>query len=68
MADIWIGLLTDTQKRAGYAVYQDEDFVWLWHTKNGKADIIGVWLYETCRIKQVRDLAQQHMEEENAVS
>ncbi len=60
----YVGLLTDTQKRAGYFISQDEDFVWLWHKRNGNPDIIGVFLYQNATIKQVRDHAQWHLGEE----
>ena len=62
----WIGLLTDEQKRAGYFVSQDDDFVWLWRGENtDHPDIIGVWLYEHCRIKDIRDKAQESINETN---
>lgn len=57
----FIGLLTHEQKQAGYFVTQDQDFVWLWWGKNGHFDILQTWLYEDCRIKQVRDFAENHM-------
>ena len=58
----FIGLLSHAQKQAGYFVSQDEDFVWLWKARNGRADIKAVFLYETVTIKQVRETAQKDME------
>ncbi len=55
----YIGLLTDEQKRAGYFVAQDEDFVYLFLGRNGDAKIIGIWNYETVRIKDIRDRATE---------
>lgn len=56
------GLLTDAQKRAGYFVTQDDDFIWLWHRRDGNPGIIAVFLYDDCRIKQVRESADIDME------
>jgi len=58
----FIGLLTDQQKRAGYFTTQSQDFVWLWHRRDGNPDIIAVWLYDGCQIKQVREAADDDME------
>ena len=57
----FIGLLTHEQKQAGYFVSQNEDFVWLWHGKNGHPDIIAVWLYDQVRVKEIRDTAEEHL-------
>jgi len=57
----FIGLLTHTQKQAGYFVSQDEDFVWLWKEKDNKPDIVAVFLYENATIKQVREECQKHL-------
>ncbi len=56
---IYIGLLTDNQKRAGYFVGQDEDFIYLFHRRNGTPELIAIFLYETATIKQVRDRATE---------
>jgi predicted nuclease of predicted toxin-antitoxin system len=56
---IYIGLLTDAQKRAGFFVTQDEDFVYLFHRDEGTPKIIRIFLYETARIKEVRDAAEE---------
>ena len=53
----YIGLLTDAQKRAGYFVTQDEDFVYLWHRRNGNPECIKVFLYEDVRLKEIREAA-----------
>lgn len=53
------GLLTNEQKRVGYFVTQDEDFVFLWHGRDGNPDIIAVFLYDDVRIKQVREAADE---------
>lgn len=59
----FIGLLTHQQKQAGFFITQDDDFVYLWRGRNGShPDIVGIWLYEDCRIKQVRDMADAQME------
>lgn len=52
------GLLTESQKRAGYFITQDEDFVFLWHRRNGNPDCIAIFLYEDCKIKDVRNAAE----------
>lgn len=54
----FIGLLTHQQKQAGYFVSQDEDFIYLWHRRNGNPGIIAVFLYENATVKQIRDAAQ----------
>jgi len=56
------GLLTDAQKRAGYFVTQDEDFVFVWRSKP-HPEPIAVFLYNTCRIKDCRDAVDRDMEE-----
>lgn len=57
---IFIGLLTHQQKQAGYFVSQDEDFVYLWHRRNGNPEIIAIFLYNDVKIKQVREEADKH--------
>lgn len=59
----YIGLLTHQQKQAGYFITQDEDFIWLWHGRNGNPDIIAVFLYETARVKEIRDTAEKYKQE-----
>jgi len=61
------GLLTDAQKRAGYFVTQDPDFVYLWHRRDGNPDIIAIFLYEDCRIKQVREAADADIRLQNEI-
>ena len=58
---IYIGLLTHQQKQAGYFVSQDEDFVYLYHRANGNPRCLGVFIYETVTIKEVRDKAEVDM-------
>lgn len=58
---IFIGLLTDQQKQAGYFVSQDDDFVYLYHRANGNPRCLAVFLYETATIKEVRDEAEVDM-------
>ncbi|KKM73566.1 hypothetical protein LCGC14_1409170 [marine sediment metagenome] len=58
----WVGLLTDQQKRAGYFISQTEDFIYLWHRRNGNPDIIAVFLYENATVKQIRDEAGNHLQ------
>ena len=57
---IFIGLLTHQQKQAGYFVTQDEDFVFLWHGRNGNSSIIAIFLYADVKIKEVREAADKH--------
>jgi len=59
----FIGLLTHEQKQAGYFVSQDADHVWVWKARNGKADLVCVFLYETVTIKQVREAAEKDRQE-----
>ena len=56
---IFIGLLTDTQKRAGYFVAQDEDFVFLFHRANGNPKIVAIFDYNTVTIKTIREVVEQ---------
>jgi hypothetical protein len=58
---IYVGLLTDAQKRAGCFVMQDEDSIYLFHKDNGKPRVISVFLYETVTIKEVRDAAEHYL-------
>jgi hypothetical protein len=53
----YVGLLTDEQKRAGYFVSQDEDFIYLWHRMNGNPECIAVFDYETATIREIRERA-----------
>ena len=57
----WIGLLTDEQKRAGYAISQDDDFIWLWKARNGNAELVAVFLYDNATVKEIREKAQTHL-------
>jgi len=67
----YIVLLTDAQKKAGYFVTQDEDFIWLWRgdKKTGEEPhhpmIIAVFLYQDAKVKQIRDTAENNLREEN---
>lgn len=54
---IFIGLLTHSQKQAGYFVSQDEDFIYLFHRDAGDPRIVAIFLYETARVKEIRDMA-----------
>jgi len=58
----WQGLLADKQHRMGYGTTQDEDFIYLWHGKNGDARLVACFLYETARIKEIRDRLEQDFE------
>lgn len=60
---IFIGLLTHQQKQAGYFVSQDEDFVYLFHRRNGNPVCIAIFLYDNVRIKEIRDTAEIHRQE-----
>ena len=59
---IFIGLLTDQQKQAGYFVSQDEDFIFLWHGKKSNPHPIGVFIYKDARVSQIREHCQAHLE------
>jgi len=59
----YIGLLTDAQKRAGFFIAQDEDFIYLFHRDEGKPIIVSIFLYETATVKEVRDAAEKAMKE-----
>ena len=52
------GLLTDSQKRAGYFVTQDEDFVFVFRSRPF-VNPIAIFLYDQCRIKDVRDAVER---------
>lgn len=54
----YIGLLTHKQKQSGYFVSQDEDFIYLWHGRNGSPRIVSIFLYDTATIKEVREKAE----------
>lgn len=56
---IFIGLLTDQQKQAGYFVSQDEDFIYLFHNDEGFPRCIGIFPYETATVKEIRDKASE---------
>ena len=58
----YIGLLTDAQKRLGYFVSQDDDFIWLYHRNSGTPRVVTVWLYDICKIKDVREAAEKDIE------
>lgn len=55
----FIGLLTDKQKRAGYFVGQDEDFIWLYHKHKGRPRLVATFLYQTATIREIRDKAEE---------
>lgn len=59
----FIGLLTHQQKQAGYFLTQNEDFIWLWHRRNGNPICIAIFLYADARVKQIRDMADEHRQE-----
>lgn len=61
---IYIGLLTHQQKQSGFCITQDEDFIYLWHGRNGVAECKAVFLYETARVKEIRDKAEEYRKEE----
>ena len=60
---IFIGLLTHQQKQAGYFVSEDEDFIYLWHRRNGSPEMIATFLYENATVKEIRDTAEKHRQE-----
>ena len=55
----YIGLLTDAQKREGFFVTQDEDFIYVFHRDSGNPKMIGIFPYETATIKEVRDTTEE---------
>jgi len=59
----FIGLLTHQQKQDGYFVSQDEDFIYLFHGRNGNPKIVGLFLYETATVKEIRNMAEKHRQE-----
>lgn len=59
---IYIGLLTDKQKRAGFFVAQDEDFIYLFRNNNGKAHCLAIFNYEVARVKEIRDVAEKELQ------
>ena len=60
---IYIGLLTHQQKQAGFCITQDQDFIYLWHGKNGIAMCRAVFLYENATVKEIRDTAEKYRQE-----
>lgn len=60
----YIGLLTDAQKRAGCFITQDDDFIFLWHGRNGHPDVIAIYPYQFARVKQIRDDAEKWLKED----
>lgn len=56
----YIGLLTHTQKQAGFFATQDEDFIYLFHGKNGNAICKAIFEYETARVKEIREKAEKY--------
>ena len=60
---IFVGLLSDQQKRASYFVTQDEDFIWLWYGKNTNSPYcIGIFLYLDAKVREIREYCQAHLE------
>ena len=59
----FIGLLTDRQKRAGYFVTQDDDFIYVYHRDAGNPKIVAIFPYETATIKEVRDETERALHE-----
>jgi len=55
----YIGLLTDAQKRYGLFITQDEDFIYLWHGRNGSAVVKAIFPYETATVKEIREKAEE---------
>ncbi len=64
----FIGLLTAKQKEAGYFVSQDEDFIWVWHGRNNTPNCVAILSYEFATVRQVREAAQKHLEEQTKAS
>lgn len=56
----WQGLITDEQHRAGYGSTMDEDFIYIWHGRDGSAACIAVLEFETTTVKDVRDVIESH--------
>lgn len=65
---IFVGLLTHQQKQAGYFVAQDEDFIYLFHRGDGVPWCIAVFPYETTTIREVREAANGHLQENTLTS
>ena len=59
----YIGLLTHQQKQAGYFATQNEDFVWLWHRRNGNPNCIAIFLYQDVKVKDIRETAEKDRQE-----
>ncbi len=57
---IYIGLLTHTQKQAGYFVAQDDDFIFVFHHGDGNPIPVAVFSYETATVKEIRDATEHH--------
>jgi len=51
------GFLTGAQHCAGYFTTMDDDFVFLWHRRNGNPDCIAIFLLANNTIKQIREAA-----------
>lgn len=56
-------VLTHQQKQAGYFVTQNEDFVWVWHRRNGNPNCIAIFLYDDVKLKEIREIAENHSRE-----
>lgn len=55
----YIGLLTHQQKQAGYFVTQNDDFVWLFHRRNGNPNCIAIFLYQDVKLREIREKAEK---------
>jgi hypothetical protein len=60
----YIGLLTDEQKRAGYFITQDEDFIYLFYANHGKPEPVAIFLFETATVKEIREAAENKLKED----
>jgi len=57
----YIGLLTDKQKRAGFFVSQDEDFIYLFYADGNSPRIVAVFPYATAAVREVRETAEREL-------
>ena len=55
------GLLTDSQKRAGYFCTMDEDFVFVFRSRP-YVNPIAIFIYELCKIRDVREVVERDID------
>jgi hypothetical protein len=59
------GLLTGDQHCAGYFTTMDEDFIFLWHRRDGNPDCIRIFLLDDAKIKEIRRAVDAQQEQES---